>query len=202
MLHKKYTPFIVGDTTDSSIIHKQVGILEKYIHPDYYYYRQIQGYANLALIRFKEPFTCTYCKPIQIATVSPPVKSVVKVLGWGGITNKGAKRVIKILHMLDMTVIETHLCLGSVHAPTYKTNKYNHLTKMQFCLTSEGAKTHIGHGPVARDHGGPVIYENKLVGIMPLIKHFPWRRPLLVADITKYIDWITNTTKLFHLNTP
>lgn len=105
--------------------------------------------------------------------------SSVMVSGWG-ILNSSMKAFPAVLYSVNVTVVETSQC-QSLYTDA-------NITKNMFCA---GDLVNGGKDSCDGDSGGPVVQNNRLVGIISwgkgcALKQFPG----VYTKISNYIDWI------------
>ncbi|XP_075221427.1 trypsin-like [Lycorma delicatula] len=152
------------------------------VHPDYTTDKEY----DIALIKLINSLTYSIkIRPISIALWLPKNKETALITGFGNI---GPNRDGGFLKGLFLQYMDYDTCKGYY-------NWDSNFTQNSFC-------TYIlnREGPCAYDWGSPLVYNNRLIGVLSTIyacsgSEVSGNNPPVYTDVTKFIDWIKKTIR-------
>lgn len=135
-------------------------------------------YANdIGLFHLKDDIVFNErTQPVQLSTEYPPVGATVILTGWGARGLNWAPE--ELLQTINLTVIDHGDC-RRIWEDTDSVD-IGHLCTF----------TRAGEGACNGDSGGPIMWENKLVGLVNWGAPCAVGKPDMQANTVYYLDWI------------
>jgi len=138
---------------------------------------------DIALIYTKEKFIFTnYVKPIELPKADSIPNGNGNLYGWGSISSTSTPVFPGKLQVVDMPIINNDVCQKALGGQGYKLHKTN------LCTGPLTGGTSICQA----DSGGPLIQNNKIIGIVSWGKT-PCGQPnspSVFVRVSAFIDWI------------
>lgn len=156
------------------------------VHPEF---NRTSNVNDIAVVNLIENVNITWdIRTMKLASLTPKTGTSAIVSGWGSKLEKD--NFIETTQLLNVQVwiIEPEKC----HSPKFKSP--NLIDNSMLCAMEKSKKACIGNS------GGPLITENRLVGIFSWNVSCNQTDPGVYTDVSKFHSWIDDIITSFKAN--